>query len=51
LFDKTLIGDPVTVQGTGDKLVAGNGWTAWDLSWKDFIKGSALPVPADVAGA
>jgi lipoprotein-anchoring transpeptidase ErfK/SrfK len=51
LFDKTLIGDPVTVKGTGDKLVAGNGWTAWDLSWKDFIKGSALPVPAELAGA
>jgi lipoprotein-anchoring transpeptidase ErfK/SrfK len=46
LFGKTLIGDPVTVKGTGDKLDYGNGWTAWDLSWKDFIKGSALPVPA-----
>jgi lipoprotein-anchoring transpeptidase ErfK/SrfK len=51
LFDKTLIGDPVTVTGTGDKLVAGNGWTAWNLTWKDFIKGSALPVPAELAGA
>jgi lipoprotein-anchoring transpeptidase ErfK/SrfK len=49
LFDKTLIGDPITVQGTGDKLAAGNGWTAWDVSWKEFIKGSALPVPAELA--
>jgi lipoprotein-anchoring transpeptidase ErfK/SrfK len=49
LFDKTLIGDPITVRGTGDKLVAGNGWTAWDVSWKEFIKGSALPVPAELA--
>jgi lipoprotein-anchoring transpeptidase ErfK/SrfK len=49
LFDKTLIGDPITVRGTGDKLAAGNGWTAWDVSWKEFIKGSALPVPADLA--
>ena len=49
LFDKTLIGDPVTVRGTGDKLSYGNGWTPWDLSWKEFIKGSALPVPADLA--
>jgi lipoprotein-anchoring transpeptidase ErfK/SrfK len=48
MFDKTLIGDPITVRGTGDKLVPGNGWTAWDLSWKDFVKGSALPVPSDL---
>jgi lipoprotein-anchoring transpeptidase ErfK/SrfK len=49
LFDKTLIGDPITVRGTEDKLAAGNGWTAWDMSWKEFIKGSALPVPAELA--
>jgi len=48
LFGKTLIGDPVTVLGTGDKLVYGNGWTPWDKSWRDFAKGSALPVPADL---
>jgi lipoprotein-anchoring transpeptidase ErfK/SrfK len=48
IFDKTLIGDPITVRGTGDKLIQGNGWTPWDLSWKDFVKGSALPVPADL---
>jgi lipoprotein-anchoring transpeptidase ErfK/SrfK len=48
LFDTTLIGDPVTVKGTGDKLVYGNGWTPWDLSWAEFAKGSALPVPAEL---
>jgi lipoprotein-anchoring transpeptidase ErfK/SrfK len=48
LFDKTLIGDPITVKGTSDKLVYGNGWTPWDVSWKQFVKGSALPVPADL---
>jgi lipoprotein-anchoring transpeptidase ErfK/SrfK len=51
LFAKTLVGDPITVRGTEDKLAAGNGWTAWNLSWKDFVKGSALPVPADLAAA
>ena len=51
LFDKTLIGDPVIVRGTSDKLASGNGWTAWDMSWEDFIKGSALPVPAELARA
>jgi lipoprotein-anchoring transpeptidase ErfK/SrfK len=48
LFAKSLIGDPVTVKGTGDKLEYGNGWTAWNLSWPEFIKGSALPVPDDL---
>jgi lipoprotein-anchoring transpeptidase ErfK/SrfK len=48
LFGKTLIGDPVTVKGTGSKVAYGNGWTAWDVSWKEFIKGSALPVPAEL---
>jgi lipoprotein-anchoring transpeptidase ErfK/SrfK len=48
LFEKTKAGDPVTITGTERKLEAGNGWTAWNLSWKDFIKGSALPVPADL---
>jgi lipoprotein-anchoring transpeptidase ErfK/SrfK len=45
LFSQTKIGDPVTVVGTEDKLAAGDGWTAWNLSWKQFIKGSALPIP------
>jgi lipoprotein-anchoring transpeptidase ErfK/SrfK len=51
LFDKTLIGDPVVVKGTGDKLQYGDGWTPWNVSWADFVKGSALPVPADLASA
>jgi lipoprotein-anchoring transpeptidase ErfK/SrfK len=45
LFGQTLIGDPITVTGTSDKLVYGNGWTPWNVSWKEFAKGSALPVP------
>jgi lipoprotein-anchoring transpeptidase ErfK/SrfK len=49
LFGKTLIGDPITVSGTGDKLAYGNGWTPWNVSWKEFVKGSALPVPADLS--
>ncbi|SIN36678.1 L,D-transpeptidase [Micromonospora cremea] len=50
LFDKTRIGDPITVKGTERKLAAGNGWTAWSLSWSEFVKGSALPVPAGGSG-
>lgn len=49
LFDRTLIGDPITIRGTEDKLGYGNGWTPWDVSWAEFVKGSALPVPADLA--
>lgn len=48
LFDKTLIGDPVVVKGTSDKLAYGDGWTPWNVSWADFVKGSALPVPANL---
>ncbi|WP_433118358.1 Ig-like domain-containing protein [Micromonospora sp. CA-246542] len=51
LFDKTRIGDPITIKGTERKIVAGNGWTAWSLSWSEFIKGSALPVPKGGSGA
>jgi lipoprotein-anchoring transpeptidase ErfK/SrfK len=49
LFDRTKVGDPITVKGTERRLAAGNGWTAWDLSWEEFTKGSALPVPDDLA--
>jgi lipoprotein-anchoring transpeptidase ErfK/SrfK len=42
LFDRTMIGDPITVSGTGDKLKNGNGWTDWNMSWDDYKKGSAL---------
>lgn len=48
LFEKTKTGDPVTISGTERKLMSGNGWTAWNLSWKEFVKGSALPVPAEL---
>jgi lipoprotein-anchoring transpeptidase ErfK/SrfK len=48
LFDKTLIGDPVVVKGTTDKLAYGDGWTPWNVSWAEFAKGSALPVSPDL---
>ncbi|RZU73780.1 lipoprotein-anchoring transpeptidase ErfK/SrfK [Micromonospora kangleipakensis] len=50
LFDRTLVGDPITVRGTTRKLVPGNGWTAWSMSWSEFVAGSALPVPEGGAG-
>ncbi|MGC4808196.1 Ig-like domain-containing protein [Micromonospora sp. DT233] len=50
LFSQTKVGDPITIKGTERKLVAGNGWTAWNLSWAAFVKGSALPVPEGGSG-
>ncbi|CCH16380.1 L,D-transpeptidase [Micromonospora lupini] len=50
LFEKTRIGDPITIKGTERKIAAGNGWTAWSLSWSEFVKGSALPVPKGGSG-
>jgi lipoprotein-anchoring transpeptidase ErfK/SrfK len=49
LFSITHVGDPVTVKGTEVQLANGNGWTAWNESWADYVKGSALPVPAQLA--
>jgi lipoprotein-anchoring transpeptidase ErfK/SrfK len=45
LFDNTHIGDPVIVKGTPRKLDWGNGWTDWNRSWDEYVKGSALPPP------
>lgn len=49
LFKNTQIGDPITVKGTERKLQNGNGWTDWNMSWDEYVKGGALPYepPAD----
>ncbi|MGJ3224855.1 L,D-transpeptidase [Micromonospora aurantiaca (nom. illeg.)] len=51
LMGITQVGDLVTFTGTEVRLQAGNGWTAWNLPWTDFVKGSALPVPPSAAAA
>lgn len=43
LFSVTHVGDPVTVTGTEAQLQSGNGFTAWNQSWEEHRKGSALP--------
>ncbi|MEU5790218.1 Ig-like domain-containing protein [Micromonospora purpureochromogenes] len=45
LMGITKVGDLVTIKGTEVQLDQGNGWTAWNVSWDEFAKGSALPVP------
>jgi len=43
LFGQTRIGDPITVKNTEEKLENGNGWTDWNMSWDQYVKGSAIP--------
>ncbi|TQL79271.1 L,D-transpeptidase-like protein [Stackebrandtia endophytica] len=45
IFNFTRIGDPVVVTGTEVPLPYGDGFTAWDLTWEDFLAGSYLPPP------
>jgi hypothetical protein len=37
-----MMGDPITVNGTGSPLQNGNGWTDWNMSYDQFKQGSAL---------
>ena len=50
IYNWVKVGDPVTVKSTEQHLNQGNGWTAWDLSWDDFVKGSALARPNHSTG-
>ncbi|MPZ25786.1 MAG: L,D-transpeptidase family protein [Micromonosporaceae bacterium] len=51
LFRRIKVGDPVIVTGTEHDLTQGNGWTAWDMSWEEFVAGSALPIPDELQAA
>jgi lipoprotein-anchoring transpeptidase ErfK/SrfK len=46
LWHQTHVGDPVIVKGTERGLEWGDGWTDWNVSWEEYVKGSALPQPA-----
>jgi lipoprotein-anchoring transpeptidase ErfK/SrfK len=51
LMGATQVGDLIEVKGTEVDLQPGNGWTAWNVSWPEYVKGSALPVPANLGSA
>jgi lipoprotein-anchoring transpeptidase ErfK/SrfK len=51
LFGVAHVGDPVIVRDTEVHVTNGNGWTAWDLPWDSYVRGSALPVPAELMAA
>jgi lipoprotein-anchoring transpeptidase ErfK/SrfK len=42
LYSNTLIGDPVITTGTNRRMEDGNGYSDWNLSYKQYKKGSAL---------
>jgi lipoprotein-anchoring transpeptidase ErfK/SrfK len=41
-YNMSVPGDPITVEGSPRAGTWGNGWTVWFLTWKDYLKGSAL---------
>ncbi|MBX6381646.1 MAG: L,D-transpeptidase family protein [Microbispora sp.] len=41
-YEHALRGDPVIVTGTTRKLEWNNGWGYWQLSWPEWLAGSAL---------
>ncbi len=41
-YNMAVPGDPVTVTGSPRAGEWGNGWTMWFLSWKQWVRGSAL---------
>jgi lipoprotein-anchoring transpeptidase ErfK/SrfK len=45
IYNSSHVGDPVTVTGTEVHITPADGWTVWDMSWEDYLKGSALPHP------
>jgi hypothetical protein len=49
LFGVAHLGDPVIMRNTETPLANGNGWTAWNMPWSEYIKGSALPVAPALA--
>jgi lipoprotein-anchoring transpeptidase ErfK/SrfK len=42
VYHNGQVGDPVAITGTRIHAAAGNGWTMWDMSWANFVKGSAV---------
>ena len=51
IYEWVRVGDPVVVKGTERRLPPGQGWTAWDMSWEQFVAGSALNQPTSPSPA
>jgi lipoprotein-anchoring transpeptidase ErfK/SrfK len=42
IYNWVKVGDPVIVKGTERQLPVGDGFTAWNMTWEQFVAGSAL---------
>ena len=42
LYERVLIGDPVITTGSSRKLEKGNGYSDWNISYKQYKKGSSI---------
>jgi L,D-transpeptidase catalytic domain len=40
-YNRSLLGDPITVVGSPASPIWGDGWTIWFLSWRKLLAGSA----------
>jgi lipoprotein-anchoring transpeptidase ErfK/SrfK len=49
IYNTVHVGDPITIKGTEVKLEWGNGFTDWDRTWEEYVKGSAIPYVPDSA--
>lgn len=51
IFENVQVGDPVITRGTEVPLEWGNGFTDWNISWEEYVTGSAIPYvpPADTS--
>ncbi|GAA1014321.1 hypothetical protein Aple_041230 [Acrocarpospora pleiomorpha] len=47
-YTHSLRGDPVLITGTKRVLDPDNGWGFWQLSWQEWLAGSALHAPTPV---
>jgi lipoprotein-anchoring transpeptidase ErfK/SrfK len=50
-FDHTMVGDVVDVQNSSRKMELRNGYGDWNMSWKKWVAGSALPQPSMDSGS
>jgi lipoprotein-anchoring transpeptidase ErfK/SrfK len=51
LWHQTHLGDPVIVKGTEHGLDWGDGWTDWNVSFEEYVKGSAVAHTAPASPA
>jgi len=47
LFQRSKRGDVVRYTGSPRRLEPGNGWTDWNVTWRDWVEGSALHEEAE----